>query len=182
MKVIADAGPLIAFAKIGSLDLLHRIFPKVVTPPAVFAETVTAGLALEATDAESLEIQYQEGFLELCELGRPPIEIPKRLGRGEEECIQLAVELNADLLLLDDREARQTALSVLSRARGTTQLKGTLGVIVSACLEGILSLTEATGLIHIIEKRSDIWIHPALCQKVIVTLEQISGSDSDRIR
>ncbi len=44
MKVVADAGPLMAFAKIGKLGTLLHIFPKIWTPRAVYAEAVTAGL------------------------------------------------------------------------------------------------------------------------------------------
>lgn len=35
---VADAGPLIAFARIGRLDILQAVFAQVVVPPAVLRE------------------------------------------------------------------------------------------------------------------------------------------------
>jgi len=47
----------------------------------------------------------------------------RKLGRGESEAIVAAVEISADLIILDDRAARVEALSV-----GLT-VRGTLGII-----------------------------------------------------
>ena len=46
MKVVSDAGPLMALAKIGGLDALFKLFSKIWTPPAVYEELITAGLHL----------------------------------------------------------------------------------------------------------------------------------------
>ncbi len=59
MTVVSDAGPLMALAKIGGLDILFRLFSQILTPPAVYDELVTAGLRLGAPDAELLESRYQ---------------------------------------------------------------------------------------------------------------------------
>jgi predicted nucleic acid-binding protein len=42
VKVVADAGPLMALAKVDALAVLFRLYPKVLTPPAVYEETVVA--------------------------------------------------------------------------------------------------------------------------------------------
>src|SRR5262245_20167780 len=59
------------------------------------------------------------------------------IGLGELEAISLAVELKADLLLVDDRKARHVALS-----RGI-HVTGTLGLLELAAVRGLLDLPTA---------------------------------------
>jgi uncharacterized protein len=107
--VVADASPLIALAGIGRVEILRDVYADVVVPPAV----------------------HQEAF---ARRGRPvptwiQIRAPMRpvladvssggLGLGEREAIALAVELHADLLLVDDRDARRAALAAGLRIAGT---------------------------------------------------------------
>ena len=56
------------------------------------------------------------------------------IGLGELEAISLAIELKADLLLVDDRKARHVALS-----RGI-HVTGTLGLLELAAVRGLLDL------------------------------------------
>ena len=41
MIIVADAGPLMALAKVNGLDVLFHLFPKILTPPAVYFEVAT---------------------------------------------------------------------------------------------------------------------------------------------
>jgi len=54
-----------ALAKVGGLDALFQLFPKVLTPPAVHEELVTAGLRLGAPDALLLEGHYRSAQIEI---------------------------------------------------------------------------------------------------------------------
>lgn len=67
MTIVSDAGPLIALAKIGAIETLFQIYPRVLTPAAVHAEAVTAGLELGARDAELLASAYDRKQLSLTE-------------------------------------------------------------------------------------------------------------------
>jgi len=60
------------------------------------------------------------------------------LDAGEREAIQLASELQADLLLMDDREGRSFAI------RRQLPVTGTLGVLERADVVGILSNLPST--------------------------------------
>ena len=42
--VVADAGPLIAFGRIGKLDLLSQVLGRILMPKAVVDECLAAGL------------------------------------------------------------------------------------------------------------------------------------------
>ena len=61
------------------------------------------------------------------------------LGQGEREAIILALDLHADLLLIDDREGVEEA-----RGLGLT-VTGTLGVLERAAERGLIDLPAAVG-------------------------------------
>lgn len=123
MTVVSDAGPLIALARIERTRLLPRLYGDIVIPPSVHEEVI--GRDKERKGAETLAnaewlrrvpISNQTGVLLLRE----------RLDAGESEAVVLALELDADLLLIDEAPGRKTA-----GARGIT-VTGTLGVLLFA--------------------------------------------------
>ena len=61
----------------------------------------------------------------------------EKLDAGEEDAIALAIELRADLILMDDRDGILVARSKGFRASGT------LGILAMAAAHGLLSLAEA---------------------------------------
>lgn len=48
--IVADAGPLIAFVRIGRLDLLHEVLGEVIVPGAVYDELVIGGRGKAGAD------------------------------------------------------------------------------------------------------------------------------------
>jgi uncharacterized protein len=114
--IVADAGPLIALARIDRLGLLAATgFSRTLIPSAVHEELrLGSGLPGTAVLAEA----FHGGGLSRRD---PPKASPahglvSRLGRGEAEAILLAYELKAPLLIderLGRREAARLGLSVL---------------------------------------------------------------------
>ena len=43
MKIVADSGPIISFARAGRLDLLKQVTNELIIPDAVFEEIVVSG-------------------------------------------------------------------------------------------------------------------------------------------
>lgn len=162
MTVVSDSGPLMALAKIGELEILFRLFPKIQTPRAVHEELITAGLRLGAPDVALLQERYRSGELVVALPPDTPLLIPALLGPGEEESIRLAIELKADWLLVDDLEARQAAIANIQASGSPTRVKGTLGIVVAAHSAGQLSFSEAVGAIEGLRLREDIWISSTL--------------------
>jgi predicted nucleic acid-binding protein len=164
MMVVADAGPLLALAKAGALFLLSDLYQQVITGPAVYTEAVTAGLALNVGDAVVLDEAYQQGQL-LVRTPSPEVVLPQPalLHAGEAESIQLAIELQADWLLIDELAARQMAQQNFAATGTSTGIKGTLGVIVTATQAEIISPGAATDLVKTLKDRPDVWLAPALC-------------------
>ncbi|MBE3586001.1 MAG: DUF3368 domain-containing protein [Thermoanaerobacter sp.] len=135
MVVVSDTTVLIALGRIGLLWLLERLWCSVIIPEAVYQE-VLKGLhgSREITEAVNL------GWLQIKSVNNQKM---VRLlqgdlrGRGECECIVLAEETGAKAILTDDKKARKVALSA------GVEVAGTLGLLVRATKEGILTKQEA---------------------------------------
>lgn len=167
--VLCDSGPLIALGKLNRLDLLGDLYGEVQIPHAVYDEVVTQGLARRAPDAFTVRLFWQ------CH-GWPILDVPDAvlssctplviLDPGETEVLALAPTLKDPLVLLDDEiapaEARRLRLRVC----------GTLGILVHAYREGLLSSDPVEVLIREIAGRPDIWIGAKLCEQVLASLRK----------
>jgi predicted nucleic acid-binding protein len=132
--VIADTGPINYLLLIGHIEILPALFEKIVLPEAVRQELddPEAPLAIRNWIAEPpawVEVRSLRSYFVDPNL--------RRLDAGEEAAILLAVELNADLLLIDDRAGVAAA-----RRRGF-RVAGTLGVLAMAARRGLILLPEA---------------------------------------
>jgi predicted nucleic acid-binding protein len=145
MLVVADSSPLIALLQIEHLDVLPKLFGQVLIPPIV---------AAELTGTKRPEI-VKRFFVEPPSwlLVRQPtaVEPIPKLDPGETEAISLALELKADLLLVDERQAHRYAIS---RSIRTT---GTVGILEVAASEKLLDLNKAFDRL----KKIDFWIDEA---------------------
>jgi predicted nucleic acid-binding protein len=170
VKVVADAGPLIALAKIGGLPTLFSLFSEILIPPAVYEEAITVGLQRDEADAAILAERHRAGGLRVVAPAGPLSEPRPFLGLGERQAIRLALEREADWLLVDDADARRYAVETFHSSAVGTRIKGSLGVIVSARFVGHLTLPEAQRLVETMERRPDIWISRELCRRVAALL------------
>jgi len=173
MTVVSDTGPLIALAKLEALHLLRDLYREVITGPAVYTEAVTAGMAMNAADATALQVAYQQGMLIVHTPSSVSTSYPDFLHVGEAESIQIAVELEAEWLLMDDLDARRFAQRNLTAAKLSTGIKGTLGVIVTAAHAQEITPNQAIDLVQALKGRPDVWLSPALCEVVIKTLQRL---------
>jgi uncharacterized protein len=171
MIAVSDTGPLIALAKVNALDVLNLIYERIVVPPVVFTEAVTAGFALSAPDALLLNDAFISGKLQVQTPAPSSLPVITPLHPGESESIRLAIELNCDWLIVDDMGARQGALANFAASGVTTSVKGTLGVITTAYAEKKLSRQQAIDLVNALKIRPDIWLSRKLCEQVIRTLQ-----------
>lgn len=131
MTVVADASVLIGLSAIGQLPLLHARFPSgIFIPEAVWREVVDEGRgrpgAQEVADADWITVRSAaaRGMVQL---------LLADLEQGEAEAIALAHETDADIILLDERDARRAA-----RRLGLRPL-GTIGILIWAKQSGRVS-------------------------------------------
>ena len=104
MIVVSDTSPILSLALIGRLELLHELYGTITIPEAVRSEIVATEQsgAQEVALADWLIIRPIELDVVLKLLLR-------EVDRGEAEAIGLALKLNADVLLIDERKARHLA-------------------------------------------------------------------------
>ena len=130
MIVVADTSPLNYLVLIGEADLLPKLFGRVVIPQAVFNELHTTGASETVRDwAQNLPVWVEVRQTHLTSNALLDI-----LDAGEKEAILLAQELAADLLLVDDRQARQAAVSL------GVAITGTIGILDKAAQTGLIDL------------------------------------------
>ena len=108
MIVISNSSPLIALARIGKLALLASFYKRILIPAEVQYEVTVAGRGLpgaeEVRKAKWIEVRSTPTDVRTS-VARACI----NLGAGERATLFLAMNLNADLILLDDWKARQVA-------------------------------------------------------------------------
>jgi predicted nucleic acid-binding protein len=104
MIVVSDTSPILSLALIGRLDLLRDLYGTILIPEAVRSEisAVQRGGAREIAQADWILTRSINPDLVLKLLLR-------EVDRGEAEAIELALQLNADVLLIDERKARHLA-------------------------------------------------------------------------
>jgi predicted nucleic acid-binding protein len=155
--------------KLNRLDLLADLYTEVWIPRAVYDEVVTRGQARGASDALTIRLflQYQAWpVVDISEEDRSTYKPPVLLHPGEMEVLTLAQRLRDPLILLDDEVARMEARRLRLRVRGT------LGILVQAYRQNLLSFSQIELLINETAARPDIWIGAKLCEQVLTSLRQ----------
>src|SRR5579864_4720928 len=133
MIVVADTSPINYVVQLGLLNEFQAIYGRIILPGAVFEE-------LQNPRAPREVRIWATGLPDWVELMEPRLNdptLPLHLGKGERQAINLAVELNADLLLIDDLPGRSAA-----HQRGIP-LTGTLTFIWQAAILSSFDLEEA---------------------------------------
>lgn len=132
--VVADTSPLNYLVLIGQVDLLPRLYGRVLIPRGVVVELADA----EAPSQVKGWMENMPDWIEIRETTNQDASIGY-LGMGEQDGIALAQAIHADLILLDDLLARRAA-----EARNIS-VTGTLGVLRRAAKNGWIDFSEALG-------------------------------------
>ena len=130
MIIISDTTCLSALVRIGELDILRKLFQEVIIPPKVHEELLAlAAFGVDVTVFSKLNwIKIQEP--KTCPLLSQLLNI---LDPGESYAIALAVELQADWLIVDDLDARKIATQL------NINLTGVGGIFIQAKDRGIIT-------------------------------------------
>ncbi len=132
--VVADTGPINYLLLIEQIEILPALFGKVILPSVVRDEMARpkAPLMVRSWIANTpLWVEVRSAAVHFSDASL------RRLDAGEGAAISLALEIEADLLLMDDRGGVMAA-----RAKGF-RVAGTPAVLSMGALRGLLDLADA---------------------------------------
>ena len=154
MMVVSDTTAITTLLKIGEERLLQDQFGGVIVPRAVWNELLAFHSRLP-------------DFVLLRPVTASDQRLPgtEALGRGEAEAIKLAKEINADLLLVDDRKASTAAEGLGIKC---TSL---LAAIVHAKKDG--RLTSVRAAIELMEGRGGLYLSESVKAEAL----RLAGED-----
>ncbi len=126
-KIIFNSSPLINLAKINSLNLIEELFGQIIIPPAVRIEVIEQARDKDESSADIKEL-IDNNIIEIKEVKNQTLvrSFQTYLDFGESEVIALALEINAELIVIDEMEARETADNL------NLNKTGFLGIIIKA--------------------------------------------------
>jgi len=144
--IVSNSTPLIHLARIGQLELLNRLFRKVLIPKTVFDEVVVKGEEQGYSDAKVIRKATEE-WMEIRELNEGELKELENilkigpLGRGEGEAITLAKGAKLPLLI-DDLLGQKIAKIFAMETYWTTS------IILKAFTKGLITKSEAKEIIE----------------------------------
>jgi hypothetical protein len=154
--VISDTSPITNLSAIGKFDLLNRLFGEVYIPSQVRDELNSYGGRWPGAG----EIEQAE-WVHVGEIANLTLfqTLQRDLDAGEAASIVLALELNADVILMDEREGRRAA------ARVGIEAVGVLGILLAA--KSQKHILRVRPLLDALKQDAGFYIDDGLYKEVI---------------
>lgn len=160
MIVISDTSPITNLAAVGHLSLLQQLYGDIIIPERVYQELTGAGDSIPGCR----EVQTLAWISVRSAANQEQVRLLQdKLDAGEAEAITLAVELDADWLLIDEELGRTIA------AEYHIQFTGVLGILIEAKYRGLI--TQVKPLLDELIRTADFWVSARLYSHVL----QIAG-------
>lgn len=156
MRIVSNASPLINLARVGQLDLLQQLYGELTIPEAVWQEVVLEGAGQPGAKAVEAASWIRVQPITNRELAQA---LRQELDAGEAEAIALALEVKAELLLMDEHLGRETALHMDVRCIGL------IGALIEAKRRGMVDSIRP--LLDSLQEVAGFWISQTLYQRVL---------------
>lgn len=156
MIVVSNTSPVLNLACIGEQAILQRLFGDIHVPQAVQLEVQR--LRTNQSRFSAVELP---AFVQITSTQNRALvaALSLELDAGEAEAISLALEMRAELLLVDEHRGRQVA-----QRMGLKPL-GVLGVLTLAKRRGVIAVVKP--LLLRLEREAGFWVGPALRRQVL---------------
>ncbi|MBC6424078.1 MAG: DUF3368 domain-containing protein [Hormoscilla sp. SP12CHS1] len=161
MIVISDTSPINNLAAINRLDLLQQLYGTVFIPDAVYRELTEPSFPV----AGSTEVQTLDWIETRAVTNRTLVDsLSDELDIGEAEAIALAIEIQAEQLLIDERRGR------LVVARLNLRYTGILGILVEAKSQGLIA--QVKPLLDALIDQAGFWVAEPLYNSVLRLVDE----------
>jgi uncharacterized protein len=154
LNVVSNTTPIISLLKLNQLDLLKLLYAHIHIPLAVYNEIEVGKAKGFYKDLSKIEWITIEEIKD-----KQAVKYFLDLDSGEAEAIVLATELNADLIILDEKLGRFHA------KHAHLKVIGTIGILLKAKAEGLIEALKP--LLHELTER-DVWISERLKQEILL--------------
>lgn len=164
MIVISDTSAITNLTAIQHLQLLPQLYNQVTIPEAVYRELAEIDPPVPGT----FEVQTSPWFEVRQVVDRVMVErlqVEMRLDPGESEAIALALELKADLLLIDERRGRAEA------DRLGVRITGLLGILVEAKQKNLIVAVKP--LMDALIATSNFRVSSALYHQILDIVDEV---------
>ncbi len=158
MRVVSNTSPILNLASIEKLSLLRDQFGEVVVPHAVLNEF---RLNENLPGTGEISTALEEGWLSVQNLSthEQAVLFERELDKGESEAIALALELKAEILLVDEREARRIS-KILD-----LKVIGVIGILIKAYMNG--QLTSLDTVLYELKNVAGFYISEQLLNDIL---------------
>ncbi len=164
MIIISDTSPINNLAAINHLHLLHQLYGIVLIPDSVYRELTDPNFPVSG----AIEVQTVNWIQVRVVSDRTLVEaLSNELDVGEAEAIALAVEIQADQVLIDERRGRLVA------ARLNLRYTGILGILIESKSKGLI--TEVKPLLDELINKAGFWIAEPLYNRVLQLVNEIDS-------
>jgi predicted nucleic acid-binding protein len=151
MIVVSDTSPLTSLAAIGHFELLRQLYQEVHIASGVWQELNQGG----RRHPGSREVENAPWVHRHEVRDQALVTVLRRdLDRGESETLALAIELKADLVLLDEKEGRHAAIRLGLRPLGA------LGLLLQAKHAG--AIVEIRSLLDALREQAGFFLGESL--------------------
>jgi predicted nucleic acid-binding protein len=156
MIVVSNTSPIINLAAVEQLPLLEQLYYQISIAQAVYDEIVVAGAGLPGADAVSAGLWIERKAVTNTALVTL---LEADLDKGEAATIALALEVKADLVLLDEKRGRQIA------NRLGLKVVGIIGILIEAKNRGLILLVKP--VLDELMAKAGFWVSPAFYADIL---------------
>jgi len=161
LYVVSNTSPLTNLAAIGQFNLLHDMFAQIYVPAGVMTElTAKNRLWPGATEVTA------SPWIKIEQVSHPTVVDALRLDldRGEAEAIALALEKQADLVLLDEQAGRYAAQFL------NLKVMGVVGLLIKAKQLGLLKSIKPQ--LDLLRQQAGFYINTSLYHHALTLAEE----------
>lgn len=162
MVVVSDTTTMSNLLIVGHIDLLQKLYGTISIPTAVRDEL--RNLVSHRTQVDQFLNQPWVTIHSVTQKEYTLL-LRQQLDVGEAEAIALAVEMNADLLIVDELKGRAVAKSL-----GLLVI-GTLGILVAAKREGLVS--QVGPVLNQLKMNAGFWVSDSLQKQVLESVNEL---------
>ncbi len=156
MIVVSNTSPITNLAAIDHLHLLRDLYGRIYIPRGVWDELNAFGRPWPGRN----EVAEADWIAQRSVQDKKVVAVLQRdLDRGEAETIALALEMEADLVLLDEREGRHMA------QRLGLEVIGVVGILLAAKAEGLIATVRP--LLDDLRYRAGFYLSDSLYTQVL---------------